>query len=374
MSGGNQGGGRAQSGMQGAAAGAQAGSTFGPKGAAIGAIVGGVGGALLGGDGSESDKAAEALRQAQQNALATQISARNQARGDLRPFVAPGTVAISPLLNAVLGQGFGDQFYDQQLAENQQLQVQKAENDAKRDKLQAEFDQFKATTSGGRKSQIKQANMRQAIAEIPDIHVPFIGDRPSSLPPIELTSTSQEGILNNPFFSALAQEQDQRLLNQSAALGKTGSGGTNDSLRRQQLLLGNQFQQQAFNNRQSEIANIFGLLTGGQNAAAGQANITTGTTPGIVQSQTGLGNIEAARLNAQAAQSQERVNAFTEALGALSAGRGGGLGQGNQPVIGSFSQAPTNTFQQGGAFQNTGNFLGGSGGIFGPQGSFGGGR
>jgi len=342
----------------------------GPLGGAVGGALGGAVGGAIGPEDETAEKAAEAQRTAIANSVMLQLQGINTGRADLSPFTDAGTSALPSILASILGQGSGEQFFDQRQAENQQLQAQKDENDAKRSALQAELDDFRSKTSGGRRSQAKQGIMQEAINAIPEITVPFLGERPdfsSQAQNITQVPTAQ-GVLDNPFFQALAQEQDQRLINQSAALGKAGSGGTNDALIRQQLLLGNEFQQQERGNRQQDIKNLFGLVQGGQNAAVGQANIATQGAAGLSQSAVDRGDINAGLFTAQNARQQEQTDQLASLLGGLTT---------NLPLdgIGSFgaqqqSIAPSNVFQQGGAFQNTGNFLGGSGGIFGPTGSF----
>ena len=81
-----------------------------------------------------------------------------------------------------------------------------------------------------------------------------------------------QSIINNPFFQALSQEQDRNTLAQRAALGLSGSGGTQDAMARQQLLLGNQFQQQELSNQQNRFNQLFGTTQLGANAAIGQAS------------------------------------------------------------------------------------------------------
>lgn len=127
--------------------------------------------------------------------------------------------------------------------------------------------------------------------------------------------TSQE-VINNPFFQAMSQEQDRNTLAQRAALGLSGSGGTQDALARQQLLLGNQFQQQELGNRQMAQQNRFNQLFNttqlGANAAIGQAG----------QSGNMLTNIANAQ-NAAALGAAQGETAFTGQLLQLGGALGG---------------------------------------------------
>ena len=130
------------------------------------------------------------------------------------------------------------------------------------------------------------------------------------------TPTSEE-IINNPFFQALSQEQDRNTLAQRAALGLSGSGGTEDALARQTLLLGNQFQQQELGNRQMAQQNRFNQLFNttqlGANAAIGQAG----------QSGNLLTNIANAQ-NAASLGAAQGEAAFTGQLLQLGGALGGG--------------------------------------------------
>jgi len=94
-----------------------------------------------------------------------------------------------------------------------------------------------------------------------------------------------QSIINNPFFQALSQEQDQNTLAQRAALGLAGSGGTQDAMARQQLLLGNQFQQQGISNQQNRFNNLFNVTQLGANAAMGTAGSAANLTTDIANAQ-----------------------------------------------------------------------------------------
>ena len=106
-------------------------------------------------------------------------------------------------------------------------------------------------------------------------------------------------VLNNPFFGALAADQEQRLLASSAARGKVGSGGTGDDLQRNLLLLGQQFAQQDITNLQNQVGT--GLSAAGRTAAAQQQ---AGQQTGNILLQSGnvqaAGGIASANVGAQA--------------------------------------------------------------------------
>jgi len=94
-------------------------------------------------------------------------------------------------------------------------------------------------------------------------------------------------VLNNPFYTALAEQQEQRLLSSAAARGKVGSGGTDDALTRNMLLLGNQFAQQ-------DIGNLQNLSTLGANAAARTGSATQNTATSVADLMTQIANAESA--------------------------------------------------------------------------------
>lgn len=107
-------------------------------------------------------------------------------------------------------------------------------------------------------------------------------------------------VLSNPFFQSMAADQEQRLMASAAARGKLGSGGANDDLQRNLLLLGNQFGQQ-------DITNLANLTTIGTNAA-----VMTGTA--TQQGATAGGNILSGIGNAQAAGTIGAANARSQGV------------------------------------------------------------
>ena len=134
-------------------------------------------------------------------------------------------------------------------------------------------------------------------------------------------------ILNNPLFTALAKDQEQRLINQQGALGRGGSGETNDLLTQNLLRLGRGFQQQDFQDQLAENQLQFGQLFDqtrlGANAATQQA--TSGGN--IIQ---GIGNAESAgtmgQSNAKLNLIDQVVGLGSAAFGAPGAGSVGGGG------------------------------------------------
>jgi len=162
---------------------------------------------------------------------------------------------------------------------------------------------------------------------------------------------SPEATLTNPFFQALQKEQEQGTLAQRAALGLAGSGGTEDALARQQLLLGNQFQQQdlanqqlGFANRQQIISNqqqdfanrqaqqqnrfnqLFGVTQLGANAAIGQAG-QVGNLLTDVAAVRGVG--DQARAQQQGRLGGQLLQGIGTVAGSMVGGPAGGYLGGN---------------------------------------------
>jgi len=141
-------------------------------------------------------------------------------------------------------------------------------------------------------------------------------------------------VINNPFFQALAQDQDQQLLAQRAALGLAGSGGTNDALIRQRLLLGNQFQQQERGNvlaeNQARFNQLFNTATLGQNSAAQSG---TASLNGLTGSAAALGNAELVGAQQRFNLGKQVLQGAGAAFGALDDGAVGGAAGGVGPSL-----------------------------------------
>jgi hypothetical protein len=123
------------------------------------------------------------------------------------------------------------------------------------------------------------------------------------------TSVGAQEVIDNPFFKALAEDQERRLMASQAARGKLGSGETEDSLMRNVLLLGNQFQQQQQQQQKqdelNQIQNLFGLTQLGQQSAAGVGSAGIQTAQNVGNLFTQIGNAQAAgKIGAQNARDQ----------------------------------------------------------------------
>lgn len=151
------------------------------------------------------------------------------------------------------------------------------------------------------------ANLRQAQIEAAARQQPFeqfgtdqgIGQLPGLFQQQQDAINNPTGILNNEFFQAMARDQEQRLLNIQGSRGKGFSGGTQDALARQQLLLGNQFSQQNIGNIQGQIQNQFNAASIGQNAASRtgvQGLQTAGNIGGVLGN---IANVQAAGIIGQ---------------------------------------------------------------------------
>lgn len=111
------------------------------------------------------------------------------------------------------------------------------------------------------------------------------------------TQQDPRQILNDPFFKAMADQQNNELLQSRAALGLGSSGGTQDILMRNLLLLGRGFQQENLNNalnqNQQRFGQLFNTAQMGQNAAAQTGSNTLQTMNNIGQIQSVPGMINA---------------------------------------------------------------------------------
>ena len=160
---------------------------------------------------------------------------------------------------------------------------------------------LEATIKAGEQARADLAPFRQAGVD--------------SIPLLQQAIDDPSGrVINNPFFQALAADQEQRTLNQRSSLGLAGSGGTNDAFARQQLLLGNQFAQQ-------DIQNLTNVTKIGGNAAAQTGNAGQQTGSEVSNLLTQKGNVAAAGVvgeaNVQSETTNDAVGAFGSIFGAF---------------------------------------------------------
>ena len=171
-------------------------------------------------------------------------------------------------------------------------------------------------TGGGQEDAARKAALQQGaageralqfsaeqVAPFRDLGISAAGQ----LPGAQFTGLDRDPnrVLNNPLFAALQKRQEQSLINQQGALGRGGSGETNDLLMQNLLQLGNQFQQQDFNTQLAENSQrynqLFDQMRMGANVSVQQAtqggdimqgigNAQSAGTIGIANSQTAAGN------------------------------------------------------------------------------------
>ena len=313
-----------------------------PQGAGALAIGAGatIGSSLIGASGARS--AAKSQEKAAQLSAAVQREGLAQFRELTDPFRQAGQSAINPALQLL-----GISTPDPRAGE---LQARISELTAQRDSIFGGGTKTKGF-AGALNSAISQAKESQSVginAEIAELQaeldaIPATTDQAGN---ILDTNVSPESVINNPFFQALSASQDERLIQQRAALGLGGSGGTGDALKRQTLLLGNEFQQQERQNRineqQQKFNNLLNLVNIGSTAAtgAGSAALTTGQNVG--QTITAGGRAAAAGTLGATQQIQQGVGdvagfAIGNQLGLFG---GGGVQPTNFTNTNPFNQPP----------------------------------
>ncbi len=120
-----------------------------------------------------------------------------------------------------------------------------------------------------------------------------------------LTPEGQVGFLeNNPMFNAAINRNEDKINKFAAARGKSGAGGTIDSLFQNYLSTAQSF-------IQPQIANLFGAVNQGQASAAGQANTALSAGNQIGQSISQIGDVNAAGIVGAA---NAGTNAFNQLL------------------------------------------------------------
>lgn len=118
-------------------------------------------------------------------------------------------------------------------------------------------------------------------------------------------TAQRDYVQQNPFFQSLADESQRRLLNNSAARGKVGSGGTAEALQNSIMLLGNDLVAQNIQQRQ-------GLVKTGLAAAGGMANISQNAGMTIADLRTQGGNAAASGIMGAAAARSQGVSNIME--------------------------------------------------------------
>lgn len=145
-------------------------------------------------------------------------------------------------------------------------------------------------------------------------------------------SAQLDYVQNSPFFSALANDAQNRLLNVQAARGKLGTGDTPAALQNQLLLMGTDLVQQAIANRQQSLGNYQQGLQNRFGAAGLRQNAITNR-----QSAVSLGQNAAAMTGTA---TQNAGNSITDLLTGGAASRAAGLvGAGNAQTQGANNMA-----------------------------------
>lgn len=170
------------------------------------------------------------------------------------------------------------------------------------------------------------------------------------------TAQDPNQVLNDPFFKAMAEQQNNELLQNRSALGLGSSGGTQDILMRNLLLLGRGFQQENLNNQlaqnQQRFGQLFNVAGMGANAAAQTGTNTLQTMNNIGQIQSMPGIIGAQVKANQGQQFMQAAPGFLSGMGI--GGFGGGLGAGLGGLASQGLGALGGLFGGGGATAPTG--------------------
>lgn len=157
-------------------------------------------------------------------------------------------------------------------------------------------------------------SIRAAADEAQAFLSPFAAEGRSALSGLSDLITNPQAqldfITSNPFFDALADDAEDRLFNNQAAVGKVGSGGTAEALQNSLLLLGADLLGQNISQRQ-------GLANLGFNAAQSQADVAITEGVGLANLNVGKGAVLAAGKIGEANAEAEGTENFLSAAGGL---------------------------------------------------------
>ncbi len=267
----------------------------------------------------QREAAREAGRQQQamgEQAIGQQEAALERILGIQQPFVQAGQQAIGGLLGAVLGG--------------------------------APSGGFSARVRGTQRGLPAATDAAAGLSMVPE---DFAFER------------GAERVTQDPFFQALAAQQEERLMSSAAARGMVGSGRTAEALNRNLLRLGQEFRQQDIANQLNEAkiqqalraenlgiqAQRFGQLLNigqlGANVSTGAGSAIQGTAANVGNLLTGMGNVQAAtaiqRANISAGTTQGLLGlAGGAGIGALGGSMGlfgEDIGAGGGALIGALS-------------------------------------
>ncbi len=134
---------------------------------------------------------------------------------------------------------------------------------------------------------------------------PFVDAGNSTLPMLQKLindpSAQKDYIMNNPFYAALANDAETRLLGNQAAKGRVGSGSTAKALNNELLLLGSDL-------LSKNIAQRFQLAGLGLDATNATANTQMSAGANIANLEVGTRNAMADNLNSSAANTMNIID------------------------------------------------------------------
>lgn len=135
-------------------------------------------------------------------------------------------------------------------------------------------------------------------------------------------------ILNNPFFKALSDQQNEQILSERAALGLAGSGGTAATLNKNMLMLGRDFLNDRMMRNQQRFNQLMGISGLGQASAAqsGISSLNTMTNIGDLMGVSGM--LKAQEKAAQGGQFLQGLSSFNPSSLMSMFGGGGAVGAG----------------------------------------------
>jgi hypothetical protein len=210
-----------------------------------------------------ANKASSDQLQATREGIDAQRQFLDTIRGDLAPYRDFGANQLPEIQNALAGFDSSINDYDNRLTgfDNRVNQF-----DGRVNQFDNYVDQF-----GGQ--------VNRFDSQVSDLDR-FINDPTQQLNYVQ----------NNPFFSALANDAQNRLLNVQAARGKLGTGDTPAALQNQLMLMGNDLVQQLIGNRQQSLGNRQQSLGNYQQQLGNRQQSLSNRQQSLGNFQQGLGN------------------------------------------------------------------------------------
>lgn len=142
------------------------------------------------------------------------------------------------------------------------------------------------------------------------------------------TQADYDQILNNPFFKALSDQQNEQILSERAALGLAGSGGTASTLNKNMLMLGRDFLNDRMMRNQQRFNQLMGISDLGQASAtqSGISSLNTMTNIGDLMGVPGM--LKAQEKANQGSQFMQAMGGFNPSSLMSMFGGGGAVGAG----------------------------------------------